>query len=198
FVEWKDTLKWVFDAVAFMLVGMLLYRVGWLQAEASRRTYLCLILIGYGFGLPIKAVGAFADWRLFMGSGSPQFWQFWLPAITIFNGSVRMDLAISHLRPPACARSKSTTAATCGLAGEREFGHARRRERLCGRLQRRRGDHAFITGEQIGEMLVHGPDVAGASGGGALQLGSPIDEPLERALERALASSPIQGADMRR
>jgi uncharacterized protein len=94
FADWKDTLRWVFDAVGFMFAGMLLYRLGWLQAEASRRTYLWLILIGYGLGLPLKAIGTVADWRLFMGGGA-QFWQFWLPALTM--QTARLLVTLGHV-----------------------------------------------------------------------------------------------------
>jgi uncharacterized protein len=95
FAEWKDTLKWVFDAVGFMLVGMLLYRIGWLQAEAPRRTYAMLILAGYGLGLPLKAMAAFADWRLLTGASNPQFWQFWLPALTM--QTARLLVTLGHI-----------------------------------------------------------------------------------------------------
>jgi len=94
FADWQDTLRWVFDAVGFMLVGMLLYRIGWLQAEASRRTYAMLVIAGYGVGLPLKAIGAVADWRLFMGSGA-EFWQFWLPALTM--QAARLLVTMGHV-----------------------------------------------------------------------------------------------------
>lgn len=93
-ITWQDTLMWVFDAVGFMLIGMLLYRLKWLQAEATRRTYLLLFLIGYGVGLPLKAIGAAADWRLFMGGGA-QFWQFWLPAATM--QTARLLVTLGHV-----------------------------------------------------------------------------------------------------
>jgi len=94
FLDWQDTLRWVFDAVGFMLVGMLLYRIGWLQAEAPRRTYAILVIGGYGIGLPLKAIGAFADWRLFMGGGA-EFWQFWLPALTM--QAARLLVTLGHV-----------------------------------------------------------------------------------------------------
>lgn len=83
FLDWKDTLRWVFDAVAFMLVGMLLYRIHWLQGAASRRNYLAIALVGYGLGVPLKMFEAVRDWHMMMGSAAPQFSWFWLAAVTI-------------------------------------------------------------------------------------------------------------------
>ena len=82
-VDWKDTFRWVFDAVAFMLVGMLLYRLGWIQGEASRRTYLTVALVGYALGVPLKTLEALRDWHMMMGVASPEFSMFLLPAITL-------------------------------------------------------------------------------------------------------------------
>ena len=81
--EWKDTLKWVFDAAGFMLVGMLLYRLGWIQGEATRRTYLLVALMGYGLGVPLKTLEALRDWHLLMGVANPDFTMFWVPAATM-------------------------------------------------------------------------------------------------------------------
>jgi uncharacterized protein len=81
--DWKDDLRWIFDAAGFMLVGMLLYRLGWLQAGASRRTYLLAALIGYGLGVPLKTFEALRDWHLMMGSADPDFSLYWLAGITI-------------------------------------------------------------------------------------------------------------------
>jgi uncharacterized protein len=94
FLDWQDTLRWVFDAVGFMLVGMILYRLRWLQGDASRGTYAILIIVGYGMGLPLKSVGAFADWRLFMGGGA-EFWQFWVPALTM--QAARLLVTLGHV-----------------------------------------------------------------------------------------------------
>jgi len=93
-IDWKDTLRWVFDAVAFMLVGMLLYRLGWIQGEASRRTYLLVALIGYGLGVPLKTLEALRDWHLMMGIASPEFSMFWLPAITL--QTARLLVTLGH------------------------------------------------------------------------------------------------------
>jgi uncharacterized protein len=82
-LDWKDDLRWIFDAVGFMLVGMLLYRRGWLQGEASRRTYLLVALVGYGVGVPLKCFEALRDWHLMMGWVAPDFSLYWLAAVTI-------------------------------------------------------------------------------------------------------------------
>jgi uncharacterized protein len=93
-VDWKATLRWVFDAVGFMLVGMVLYRLGWLQAEAARRSYAMLALIGYGLGLPLRGIEALAEWRLFFGGGV-HFWQFLVPALVMQTG--RLLVTCGHV-----------------------------------------------------------------------------------------------------
>ena len=80
-IDWKGDVRWVFDAVGFMLVGMLLFRLGWLQGEASTRTYLLMAVVGYGLGVPLKAVEAYRDWHLMTGIAAPDFTMFWLPAV---------------------------------------------------------------------------------------------------------------------
>jgi len=93
-LDWKDDLRWVFDAVAFMLVGMLLFRVGWIQGEASRRAYLLVALGGYGLGVPLKTLEAVRDWHLMMGVAAPQFSMFWLPALTL--QTARLLVTLGH------------------------------------------------------------------------------------------------------
>ena len=93
--DWLATLRWVFDAAGFMLIGMLLFRLRWLQAEASRRTYVLLMLVGYGVGIPLKAIEGIAQWSLVTGHGHTQFWQFWLPAVTM--QSARLLVTLGHL-----------------------------------------------------------------------------------------------------
>jgi len=93
-LDWKDDLRWIFDAVAFMLVGMLLYRIGWIQGEASRRNYLIVALLGYGLGVSLKGLEASRDWHLMMGVSSPQFSMFWLPAATL--QAARLLVTLGH------------------------------------------------------------------------------------------------------
>ena len=55
--EWNLTpfvFWWVMDAFAMMLIGAGLAGRGVLQGLASRRTYLLLVLVGYGIGLPMR------------------------------------------------------------------------------------------------------------------------------------------------
>ena len=42
------------DVLAMMLLGMALFKLGVITAELKKRTYLLMILIGYGIGLPIN------------------------------------------------------------------------------------------------------------------------------------------------
>lgn len=93
-MDWKDDLRWVFDAVAFMLIGMLLYRLGWIQGEASRRTYLTVALVGYGIGVPLKTLEAYRDWHLMIGTASPHFSMFWVPALTL--QTARLLVTLGH------------------------------------------------------------------------------------------------------
>ena len=81
--DWADDFRWVFDAAGFMLIGMLLYRLGWLQGEAPRRGYLVAAVAGFALGLPLKALEAFRDWHLMIGIASPDFGMFWWPAATL-------------------------------------------------------------------------------------------------------------------
>jgi uncharacterized protein len=94
-MDWKDDLRWVFDAVAFMLIGMLLYRSGWLQGERSRRSYLIVALLGYGLGVPLKSLEAVRDWNLMTGVASPQFSMFWVPAATL--QTARLLVTLGHV-----------------------------------------------------------------------------------------------------
>src|SRR5690242_6818535 len=54
-------------------------------------------------------------------------------------------------------------------------------------MLRRQG---LVTGEKLGEMLVHGAHVARSDGRRALQFRATADEPVDRTLERYLASCP--------
>ena len=96
-LEWQDDLRWVFDAVAFMLVGMFLYRLGWIQGDASRRSYLLVALTGYGVGVPLKSLEALRDWHLMTGVESPGFSMFWLPALTLQTARLLVTLAHAGL-----------------------------------------------------------------------------------------------------
>ena len=94
-IDWKGDLRWIFDAVGFMLIGMLLFRLGLLQGEASVRTYAIMALVGYGMGLPLKAIEGATEWRLLMGVASPDFSMFWLSAITM--QTARLLVTLGHV-----------------------------------------------------------------------------------------------------
>lgn len=52
--QWKDAPFWlIFDMIPFMLLGMALLKLGILGGRASARTYLLMLLIGYGIGIPL-------------------------------------------------------------------------------------------------------------------------------------------------
>jgi uncharacterized protein len=57
--EWNlgtEQWPWLAESLAFMLVGMALYRSGILTGQAPTRTYAQLAAIGYGVGLPLRAI----------------------------------------------------------------------------------------------------------------------------------------------
>ena len=95
FWDLRATLRWVIDAAAFMLVGMLLFRLGILQGQAPPRTYWLMALIGYGIGVPLKALEAVADWSLFVALAEPQFWQFLWPTLT--KQPARLLVTLGHV-----------------------------------------------------------------------------------------------------
>lgn len=47
--------SWSLDALGAMLLGMALFRSGVLTLQASRNTYIYMVVLGYGIGLPIAA-----------------------------------------------------------------------------------------------------------------------------------------------
>lgn len=64
-LEWTlspGTVWWVLDAFAFMLIGMGLFRLGWLDGKASLKLYGALALIGLCVGVPLRAAQAWVDW----------------------------------------------------------------------------------------------------------------------------------------
>lgn len=63
--EWTfslGTVWWVLDAFALMLVGMGVFRLGWLDGNAGVRIYQTLALIGLCIGVPLRAGQAWVDW----------------------------------------------------------------------------------------------------------------------------------------
>jgi uncharacterized protein len=51
------------DALARMLIGMALLKLGIFTAERSSRFYWAMVLLGYGLGLPLVLAGMIADMR---------------------------------------------------------------------------------------------------------------------------------------
>jgi uncharacterized protein len=46
--------EYFWDAMAFMLIGLLLFRIGFLQGSFSIAWYLAVLIIGYGFGITLS------------------------------------------------------------------------------------------------------------------------------------------------
>lgn len=64
-IEWNfslGTVWWVLDALALMLVGMGVFRLGWLDGKADNKLYGALALIGFCLGVPLRAAQAWVDW----------------------------------------------------------------------------------------------------------------------------------------
>ena len=59
----SDEVVFVWEAAATMLVGAALFRWGALQGGWSRRRYCCLLVGGYGLGLPLRVYGAWEATR---------------------------------------------------------------------------------------------------------------------------------------
>jgi uncharacterized protein len=67
FVDWQGVVWIVTDSAAFMLFGMALFKLGLLQGGAPPGTYWRLLLIGYGFGLPLRAWATSFTWAAIHG-----------------------------------------------------------------------------------------------------------------------------------
>ncbi|MFK0298513.1 DUF418 domain-containing protein [Brevundimonas sp. NPDC090276] len=65
------TIILVMECVAFMLLGMALFKLGVLTGEQSLRFYLLLMAAGYAVGLSINGAQAVAFWR---NDFSPELW----------------------------------------------------------------------------------------------------------------------------
>ena len=90
---WLD----VVESVAFMLLGMTLFRRGILTGAASRATYVRMIVAGYGVGLAWRLVpvvlAAETGWD--MGSPDVAAWQ-WTAALTMFEPA-RLLVTLGHI-----------------------------------------------------------------------------------------------------
>jgi uncharacterized protein len=68
FVSWNWTVnaltyRWMADALAFMLVGMALHRLGLFGEAAKERTLRRMVGIGYAVGLALRCVHVLAIWH---------------------------------------------------------------------------------------------------------------------------------------
>ncbi len=96
--EWATEVMsawWVIDAATFMLIGMLLFRLGLLQGEADHRTYVLMVMLGYGIGVPLNAFGALMKWWMLTSAGGLADWQLLLPQLTM--QPARLLVALGHL-----------------------------------------------------------------------------------------------------
>jgi uncharacterized protein len=51
----NDAYRWmILDSIAFMAIGMALFRLGILTLEAPSRIYWLMLIVGYGIGIPIR------------------------------------------------------------------------------------------------------------------------------------------------
>lgn len=89
---WLD----VAESVAFMLIGMALFRTGVLTGAASAATYRRMILIGYGGGLAWRTVPVILAARTGWDMGDPAVatWQ-WTVALAMFEPA-RLLVTIGH------------------------------------------------------------------------------------------------------
>ncbi|MFW2830459.1 DUF418 domain-containing protein [Sphingomonas sp. ID0503] len=55
--EWNlraDSWTWLFETVAFMAIGMMLFRTGVLTGAAPPAVYRAMVAVGYGIGIPLR------------------------------------------------------------------------------------------------------------------------------------------------
>jgi uncharacterized protein len=68
-LEWTisiSTFRWLLDAVAFMLIGMALYRLGVLNGQAGAQTYALMATLGFAIGVPLRI---WQGWTAFANDG---------------------------------------------------------------------------------------------------------------------------------
>ncbi|ATE64850.1 DUF418 domain-containing protein [Rhizorhabdus dicambivorans] len=82
------TYRWVADALAFMLVGMALHRMGFFSEGRSEGTLRRLMAIGYGVGVALRLIHLLAVWH---NQGAP----------TILSGLIdqpgRLAMTLGHV-----------------------------------------------------------------------------------------------------
>lgn len=90
-IYWEN----IIEAFGTMLIGMALYKWGVIQGQARRRTYLLLLLAGYGIGLALRVPATLAQLRFEA-----------LPDIGMVTFSLaRLPLVIGHIAAVSLALS---------------------------------------------------------------------------------------------
>lgn len=94
---WADWLKLNDDALGLlclfaeiagtMLIGMALFRLGIIQGNASLATYVALLVIGYGTGIPMRIAGL---QQIFLFNAEPKIW--W-----ITSEISRLSMTLGHV-----------------------------------------------------------------------------------------------------
>lgn len=91
FEQWQKLWGWFWiieaEIIATMLVGMALFRWGIIQGSASNRTYLALLVTGYGFGLTLRGETAW----LWANNVADPLWQ------PVLYDWTRLAVTIGHL-----------------------------------------------------------------------------------------------------
>jgi len=82
------TYRWVADALAFMLVGMVLYRLGFFGPERSDRAIQRLALIGYAAGLALRLPHMLLIWH---NHGAPT------PLSGLIDQPGRLAMTLGHV-----------------------------------------------------------------------------------------------------
>jgi len=91
FEQWQKLWGWFWvieaEIVGTMLIGMALFRWGIIQGQASTRTYLALLVVGYGFGLTLRGETA----TLWANNVADPLWQ------PVLYDWTRLAVTIGHL-----------------------------------------------------------------------------------------------------
>ena len=80
--------RWICDAVAFMLVGIALHRVGLFAPDADPRLARRIMIVGYGLGLPLRLLSVL---EIFGNEGGPTL----LSALV--EQPARLAMTLGHL-----------------------------------------------------------------------------------------------------
>jgi uncharacterized protein len=89
---WLD----VAESLSFMIVGMALFRLGWLTGDASAATYRRLMLGGYGVGLVWRALPVVLGVRSGLDMGSPLVAPVWWTLDEAAFEPARLAITLGH------------------------------------------------------------------------------------------------------